>query len=391
MIITKSFHRVVFLLIIILLLNFNCFILNIFNNVDPNTKNIHLGSCSDPLTGLTVTWEGAAENDSIRWGYTEKFEKGTFPGVRRDGYNNFLFDYVFKNMKPQATIYYCIWNSALDEWTDIYTFSTASDTGTTTFSFSVGGDSRTDLKTWRKVAHCIDSADFSLYCGDIVNEGTNVDDWDNWFKYGEKFIADNVIYHTYGNHDRGPIYTNLFVLPGNEKYYSFIYGNALFVCLDSERPDDAVQLEWLRNLLTKNNDVQWKFVWFHKPFYTQGSHEGEMDTYFDTWWKMFDDFGIDMIFCGHSHNYLRTKPINRNISTTKPVQEYGSKPGQGICQIVTGGYGAPLKHPGDCKWFCAKAAMRYHYCMVTITGKKLIFQAKDMYNNIFDEVVIEKE
>jgi hypothetical protein len=46
-------------------------------------------------------------------------------------------------------------------------------------------------------------------------------------------------------------------------------------------------------------DVKWKIIFFHKPFYTIGTHYGEMDTYFDTWLKAFDDYGVDFVVNGH--------------------------------------------------------------------------------------------
>ncbi len=63
--------------------------------------------------------------------------------------------------------------------------------------------------------------------GDIVADGANASDWNNWFSYGEEFIARKLAYFTIGNHDddNSPSgYDNilgLYTLPGNEKYYSF--------------------------------------------------------------------------------------------------------------------------------------------------------------------------
>jgi hypothetical protein len=116
-----------------------------------------------------------------------------------------------------------------------------------------------------------------------------------------------------------------------------------------------------------------------------------MDNCLNTWWKAFDDYGVDMIFTGHAHNYQRTKPINRNISTTSPVASYGSGEGQGRCHIVSGGAGAPLKDAANPSlWWLANSASKHHFCNIDINVGVLTFKAMDANRVVFDEFVIDK-
>lgn len=46
---------------------------------------------------------------------------------------------------------------------------------------------------------------------------------------------------------------------------------------------------------------------------------------------MFDEYGVNFIFNGQKHNYLRMVPINLNESKNSAVYEYGDKTGQGRC------------------------------------------------------------
>ncbi len=71
----------------------------------------------------------------------------------------------------------------------------------------------------------------------------------------------------------------MFTLPGEETYYSFNYGNAVFICLNTEDSDNTAQYNWLLSKLEENKDQTWKIVFFHRPFYTSPSHVGEMDAY----------------------------------------------------------------------------------------------------------------
>ncbi|MFC2116640.1 metallophosphoesterase [Bacteroidota bacterium] len=349
-------------------------------------KHIRFGSTGDPLNGLTVTWKSGGASDSIAWGYTTNLEEGVYHGLKKGGS---MFDYTFPSLTAASTIHYALFNSST--WTEEKTFNTASDPSNNQFSFTVLGDSRTNMDQWQIVSEATLDTDFTLFLGDIVEFGGDWSIWAEWFEYGKEFISREPIYNSVGNHEYGDNYLKLFTLPGNELYYSFTFGNAVFICLNSEDPENPEQYNWLLSTLEANKDQAWKFVFFHSPFYTSPSHMGEMDGNFNTWWKAFDDYGVDMIFNGHTHNYQRTKPINRNISTTSPVAEYGSGEGMGRCQIVSGGAGVSLKDAADPSfWWLQESASKHHFCNIDIDGGVLTFKAIDENQDVFDEFTIVK-
>jgi hypothetical protein len=362
-------------------------------------QQIRWGSSGDPLNGLTITWRNNGSADSIRWGYTASYEKGAFAGKKRNGYADNFFNYTFPTVNPRSTIYYKLYDSNTKTWNANKTFATASSSNTTNFSFCVLGDSRDGLSVWKQVAALANAkkTDLALYNGDIVANAGSASLWDQWFNNGTAYLENNIIYHALGNHDAMsvPTYQNNFELPktnGSNLYYSFVYGNALFITLNSENPGDAAQTSWLINTLSaaKSNDkIIWKIISFHKPFYTIGTHAGEMNSYFGTWWKAFDDYGVDLIVNGHDHMYERTKPINRNVSTTSPVATYGSGTGQGRCQIVCGGAGAPL-YSGSPTWAIQKYKSSYNFCKFSINGSTLCDTTYDNNGNIIDQFCIDK-
>lgn len=362
-------------------------------------KHIRWGSSGDPLNGLTVTWRNNGQTDSISWGYTNSYEKGVFSGIKRTGYSESFFNYTFPTVTPGSAIFYKLYDSNTNSWGAQKKFMTAPPSNTTSFSFSVLGDSRDGLSVWNQVSNLANSkkTDLTLFTGDIVSSGTSVSQWDSWFNNSTAFLENNIIYFALGNHEASgvPIYKNNFELPkvnGSPLYYSFIYGNALFISLNSENPGDQGQTTWLINTLaaaSTNPAIVWKIINFHKPFYTIGSHSGEMNSHFSTWWKAFDDYGVDLIVNGHDHMYERTKPINRNISTTSAVTEYGSDPGQGRCQIVCGGAGAPL-YTGSPTWAIEKYQSKYNFCRFTINGSVLSDTTFDNNGNVIDAFSIVK-
>lgn len=112
--------------------------------------------------------------------------------------------------------------------------------------------------------------------------------------------------------------------PSNtEQYYSFDYGNVHVVSLDSQvsirdpATNEAMK-QWLINDLAAN-DLDWTIVIFHHPPYTKGSHDSDNallgidQPIFDIreqYTPIFEDFGVDLVYSGHSHSYERSFYLN---------------------------------------------------------------------------------
>jgi len=372
-------------------------ITSVFTFGSSNISHIRFGSKVDPLNGLSIAWTSLGTADSIEWGYTSDLEKGKFTTEKNISIIGIRFEYTFPTVIAGNTIHYKIYDSKDNVWTDARTFKIASDATDNQFTFTVFGDCRTYPEDWRTVSLATYDTDFTLFMGDIINSGKEVSDWKNWFDFGKEFISRETVFHCVGNHDRDSSpsrfenFLGLYTQPGNELYYSFDYGNAVFICLNSENAKDKAQYEWLLSTLEANKDKTWKVIFFHKPFYTSPSHTGEMDKYFDTWWKAFDNYGVDILFNGHTHNYQRTKPINRNVSKTSPVMSYGNANGMGRCQVVAGTAGAPVSPAADPDlWWLASSRGQLHFCNVEIIEDKLIMKAYDTNRVVFDSLVLDK-
>ena len=362
-------------------------------------KHIRWGSSKNPLEGLTVTWRNTGTTSQIKWGYTTAYEQGTFSAVARNGYADKFYNYTFPTVTANSTIYYQLYDTPAAVWTAQKTYQTAPLVTSTDFSFLAIGDSRTGMSIWNQVAALANTKtpDFTIYTGDIVNSGSSSTDWDSWFDNGKTFLENNLVFHSLGNHDAAsvPTYQNVFELPksiptgGTNLYYSFTYGDAVFIALNSEDPANVTQYNWLVSTLQANAGKKWKVIFFHKPFYTIGTHAADMNSYYNTWWKAFDDYGVDLIVNGHDHMYERTKPLNRNVSTTAPVAQYGSDPTQGRCQIVCGGAGAPL-YTGTANWFIQTYQSKYHFCKFDVTANSICNTTFDNNGAIIDSFCLTK-
>lgn len=350
-------------------------------------SKFHWTSKGNPLNGLTLSWASKGTADTIRWGYTSSFEQGKFPGKRKPNYSGYLYDYNFPVVNHSSVIHYSILKDNV--WIPEKTFLTSADTASAKFSFIAGGDSRTNINDWDAAAKKMDSdsADFMLFLGDHIASGADTAQWTSWFLTGAKFLENNLIYHTAGNHEYGSIYLNQFDMPGNKEWYSFETGDALFICLLSQNNFD-VQHAWLKNELGSTTK-KWKIVFFHKPFFTTGGHTNDMNNYRTTWWKAFDDYGVDIVLGGHTHYYLRSKPINLNISSTAAVAEYGSKPWQGRLQVVSGSIGAPRSSVGSA-WFIEKNFSTMNYSKFVIDGDIMKMNSYNVAGTLIDSLTINK-
>lgn len=99
---------------------------------------------------------------------------------------------------------------------------------------------------------------------------------------------------------------------GTEKYYSFDYGNAHFICLDSmssSRASGSPMLTWLEaDLQQTTND--WIIAFWHHPPYSKGSNDSDVRTeqieMRANAVPLLEAYGVDLVLCGHSHSYERS-------------------------------------------------------------------------------------
>lgn len=198
------------------------------------------------------------------------------------------------------------------------------------------------IQTYFKGQHI----DGMLLLGDnAYNSGFESEYQTNFFQIYDKFFLKNTaLWTTPGNHDYGdnrtweqdhngvkPAYYYLFSVPtkgesggvpsDNQAYYSYNYGNVHFISLDSYglnggklMADTTSQLiEWLKKDLTENKSL-WTVIFFHHPPFTKGSHnsdtEQELINIRQNFVKLIDQFDVDLVLNGHSHNYERSFPIS---------------------------------------------------------------------------------
>jgi len=126
--------------------------------------------------------------------------------------------------------------------------------------------------------------------------------------YGEG-ADQNRFFPSIGNHDwrwpePGP-YLTYFNLPGNERYYDFVWGPVHFFALNSivHEPDGtaptSTQAQWLKKELQRSR-LPWKIVYMHHPPFSSGPHGSTLRMQ----WP-YSSWGASAVIAGHDHNYER--------------------------------------------------------------------------------------
>ncbi len=369
-------------------------------------SQIRWGSAGDPLHGLTITWSNNGSADSVKWGYTTAYEKGHFPGTKRAGYSttNSFFKYQFPTLTASTTLYYSLYDSKAKTWGSQLTFATAPPVTGSVFSFCAMGDCRDYPATLTTVSNLASARKptFTLFNGDLTVDGNSSSEYTTFFTAASNFLQNNLVYHVEGNHDAADssMFSNLWDIPrvnNQNLYYSYRFGNTIFISLNSNDTANQIQFSWLKSTLASaaaDPTITWKILSFHHAFFNSGTHTGDMDTERTTWWKAFDDYGVDLVITGHDHNYQRTYPINLNASPVgTPVANYGSTTGKGRLQIISGGGGAGLysQTPGSADtWATDIFNETYNYVYCNVDGCKITINAYDQTNALIDSLTLNK-
>jgi hypothetical protein len=192
-------------------------------------------------------------------------------------------------------------------------------------------------------------AELMLLLGDnAYSAGTDGEYTSNFFNvYSGNILKNHVVFPSPGNHDYASSssrqadhdipYYDIFTMPaagqcggvasGTEAFYSYNWGNIHFLSLDSygfesgnTRLYDTLgpQVTWVKKDLDANNS-KWTVVYWHHPPYTMGSHnsdtESELVKMRQNFIRILERYGVDMVLCGHSHDYERSYLLRGHFGT----------------------------------------------------------------------------
>ena len=377
---------------------------------------IHLSWEGDPCTELTVMWETDEAADSmVEYGLDDSFGSSVQgESIKPVWATGYIHQVKLSGLKPDTE--YCYRCGSPGHWSGVFTFMTAPD-DPEDFSFLVIGDSRNpgyydaDLSGWEMVVQAVrddlreneGKYGFIHFLGDNIYDSNQQFVWEAWFDILSIVSRKIVFMESIGNHEYDyttsepvPNYFGQFAFPGNELWYSYDYSSAHIISLDtdSDFSVDSPQYDWLVSdleLVSMDGDNQWIIVTFHRPPFTSGGNgNDEIREYLC---PLFDQYGVDLVLCGHMHIYERFYPLNHMGEVVDYNKSHYDDPPVPI-YVVDGCAGAPQysSNPKDWTVYMEK---EFGYSRISITMSGTLHfehvQVKNGQRKIVDAFDIEKE
>ena len=249
-------------------------------------------------------------------------------GVSYKAMEKYVHKVEVDTLKPNTKYQYRVGDSKTGVWSDVGYFTTPSKTKDEA-NFIVFADVQaSNEENFQQAAKVLQSAvntmpnyEFAVGLGDFVNDCTN-EEWDSYFRNFSFMNMNTTLVPVAGNHE-GNLqwfkFNNMFNIGAVEDsatitgcYYSFDWGDAHFAVLNSNDmyPMSAAQINWLKNDMNASN-AQWKIVLMHRALYSAGKNINKPDTVImrNLLLPVIDELGIDVVFAGHDHMYMRTESV----------------------------------------------------------------------------------
>lgn len=349
----------------------------------PHPNQVRLSFTTNP-SEMSMTWTTSEhhEKNVVRYGTSPNvdmlnfvaysishrytFGNYTDPVPAETYTSGFIHEALLVNLDPGKKYYYQIesngYNTTIGEnYSFIASPSPGSSTPVKILHIGDVGIFGTSVMVTKGMMDRMKSNDFHsvIHCGDISYANkyrasgikrlawAKQEIWDTWGVMVEP-ITRNVPYMvTPGNHEldmfdstmeNNTIYSKRFIMPGNERYYSFAIGMVHFVSVSTDESIDegSTQHVWLdRKLayLNQNRDNwPWVVTFQHRPIYNSNwKHKVWKGRQFNVssrypnpeirgWPDAYNDLlvkhSVDLVLNGHVHHYERTWPVKDNKTIT---------------------------------------------------------------------------
>jgi hypothetical protein len=167
------------------------------------------------------------------------------------------------------------------------------------------------------------------------------------------------------------------------RYYSFDWGDAHFVSIDSNILGVAAgtrMLAWLDADLAATKKY-WKIAFVHHPPYPTGAHLGDplcvlVEQHVN---PIVERHGVQVVLAGHEHGYERSFPLRGGLKAdaSAPSTTY----------LITGGGGASLETVGSLPQ-CVLSVSTHNYLRIDVAGTALTFSAIGLGGAVLDRITL---
>ena len=367
---------------------------------------VRLVLVGDASRSITIVWETRSPDSGDLVLYDAASRSGELGAYRyraqgrhypRPGAPGYIHVVRLEGLSPNTTYYFVCGGDG--GWSRELAFKTA-PSARSHVRFVVGGDCRTNRAARDAVSQAMArfNPDFVVLTGDLVEDGGSPAQWEDFFEHVSKYWVrgDGLLIPVVpciGNHDKDRLgwehFLKLFGLPTGGGWFYVNWGEVHIVILNSEASSSLLKLQrsWLEEDLVAHADYRWKIVVFHRNV-LPSRHAAFKPAFELGWIKVISEHGVDLVFNGHTHLYLRSKPLRWSGSNFTA----GDERVKGTIYVITGGWGAPLyEHPYPHAWWVASYEKVHHFVLVDVyPNGTLHLQAKDFNGVTFDEAWITK-
>lgn len=363
-----------------------------------------------PLEGTTpaqwrVTWTGdTSTTATISWSTAKRGEKhilhyGTSPHIREakdhKGYTHhipaqksgpysinakeaektstaFYHHCQIENLVPNKKYYFMLESDG--KFSRPLYFITSPTSGD--FKMIAGGDSRSGLadraRMNLRIAKTLqENPDIYAFChgGDYINSGSSWREWRLWLSHHELTTLEDgrvlPVIPTYGNHDRGPLFFEIFNLKSTSKGRAYWHNTQLttdvnIVTLDTNNTAKGPQAAWLEEQLTKlRPSSRYLITNYHRPLFPAVKNKTEHASVFV---PIFEKYNVDLALESDGHCIKRTPPIRA-----------GKVDATGVTYIGEGGLGVGQRQPKKDLWYLkdGHVGRGHHIYLLHFTAESL--------------------
>jgi len=297
---------------------------------------------------MYFTWQtpaGAGAQARIQAALKSEMSGADFPDDKAQTFTGASSDFadgrtshkaVVSGLSPLKNYVYRLESGRNGRWSDVYEFSTWDGEA---YGVLLIGDVQIgskniddDVNGWRdtleKAMQITPDAAFILSVGDHVQNSSSLDEYDGFLSLPQ--LKNLPFVPTIGNHDNDVLFSHHFNVPNESPAlgrttaganYYFVYGNTLYMVINSNNPDYGQHKAFIRDAVKKHPKARWKIVIMHHSIYSPDIARDATLELRKNLVPIFDRYDIDVVLSGHDHIYVRTHFMRKN-QTVQPLEKF---------------------------------------------------------------------
>jgi fibronectin type 3 domain-containing protein len=209
---------------------------------------------------------------------------------------------------------------------------------------------------------------------------------DHWYKELGPDVNTQAFFPANGNKDyysNGQFWVNFPMLGTNHEWYSYNWGDAHILVLDSEQPlgPGSAQYAFAQADLAANQSEKWRIVVVQNPPYSStDANSSSKQTGLMV--PLFQGYRVNLLLSGNSHNYERSYPLTNGVPAVNGITYIVSGGGGSGFDKFTSGYPEP-------SWSAYRESNFWEFAKITVSPSSIQENAvRADTDTVFDSTTI---